>query len=125
MIGIISPLPEPEIKILAMIAAPTTTTGGMSTKDRASHMTISTTLHHALRTKATTGAIVTESAIEVVNGIDTTAAEIDILNVRRLALEAHPLTNTAVETIDLAIGLSEKATLTGAIRGNCGMMTPM
>ncbi|UKZ80270.1 hypothetical protein TrVFT333_008027 [Trichoderma virens FT-333] len=120
MIGISSLLPEPEIKILAMIAAPTTTIGGMSTKDRASHMTISTAQRHALRTKATTGAVVgTESAIGVANGIDTTAAETDILNVHRLALEALPLANTVGETSELAIDLSGKATLTGAIQGNC------
>lgn len=125
MTGISFLLPEPEIKILAMIAAHTTTIGGMAPKDRASHMTISTALRHAIRTKATTGAVVgTESAIGVATGIDSTAAETDILNVRRLALEALPLANTVGETNELVIDSSEKATLTGTTHGNCGTMTP-
>jgi hypothetical protein len=126
MIGIASLLPEPEIQTLAMIAVLTTITEGMTTKDRASHMMISTSLRHALRTKATTGAVVgTESAIEVANGIDTIATEIDILSAH-LALGAHRLTNIAVvETNELAIDLSEKATLTDTIHGGYDMMMPM
>lgn len=125
MTGISSLLPEPEIKILAMIAAHTTTIGGMAPKDRASLMTISTALRHAIRTKATTGAVVgTESAIGVATGIDTTAAETDILNVRRLALEAPPLANTVGETNELVIDSSEKVTLTGTTHANCVTMTP-
>lgn len=114
--------------MLAMIAAPTTTTEGMSTKDHASHMKTSTVLRHALRTKATTGAVVEtdnaiEVAIEVANGIDTTATEIDMLSAH-LDPEVHPPTNTAVETSGLAIDLSEKVTLTDMMQGNCGMTMP-
>jgi hypothetical protein len=88
-------------------------------------MTISTGLHLVLRTKATTGAVVgTESAIEAVSGIDTTATEIDILNVR-LALGARRLTSTAAETNGAVIDLSEKVTLTDTIHGHCDMMTLM
>lgn len=88
-------------------------------------MTISTGLPHVLRTKATTGAVVgTESAIEAASGIDTIATEIDILNVRP-ALGARRLTSTAAETKEVAIDLSEKATLTDTIHGHCGMMMLM
>lgn len=88
-------------------------------------MTISTGLHHVLRIKATTGAVVgTESAIEAASGIDIIATEIDILNVR-LALGARRLTSTAAETNEVAIDLSEKASLANTIRGHCDMMMVM
>lgn len=76
----------------------------------------------------TTGAVAgTESAIEVANGIDPTAAEIDSLAVRRLAIvEAPPLASTSVATGEMASNSWEKATLTGTIhQGNCGMTTPI
>lgn len=121
MIGIAS-LPGPEIKTLAMIAVLPTTTEGMITKNPAQHMTIPTGLHHAPQIKGTTGAVVgTESAIEAASGIDTIAIEIDILNVR-LALGARRLTSTAAETNEVAIDLSEKASLTNAIHEHCDMM---
>jgi hypothetical protein len=54
----------------------------------------------------TTGAVAgTESAIEVANGIDSNAAEIEIdfLDVRRLAIvEALPLASTSVATGEMA-----------------------
>lgn len=88
-------------------------------------MTISTGLHHVLRIKATTGAVVgTESGIEAASGIDTIASGIDIQNVR-LALGARRLTSTAAETNEVAIDLSEKASLTDPIHGHCVMMMVM
>lgn len=125
MIGIASLPPKPEIKTLAMIAVLTTTIEGMNTKDPALHMTISTGLHHVLRTRVMTGVVVgTESAIEAANGIDTIATEIDILN-DRLGHGARRLTSTAAETSEAGIDLSEKATLTDTIHGHCDMMMLM